>query len=305
MRSRRPAERLVQNAVATRGGAGRRNRRGGRSPRRRRRLPARRPGADRGWPRSARWCRARPVAGADHGDVGVRDEEGAASAARARAGAARPPPAGGGRARGASAARPSRADGHELAARRVADEGVVDGEPGGAAGRDDAGLAAMGAPSSGRNATRARPLLALRTATATAPWPATSGAPSTVQGELRVGHVGGPADVAREGVDAVEARDAVGAAGDDEERVVRDGGRRAEAQAVAHAPDDGAGHDVERGEGAVAAGDVEQPPGALHAGARGARGGAARLGGRGAPATSASGARRSSGRWRPGGARPR
>ena len=44
-----------------------------------------------------------------------------------------------------------------------------------------------------------------------------------------------------------------------------DRGRRAEAQAVAQAPDDGAGHDVERGERAVAAGEVDEAAGALHA----------------------------------------
>ena len=74
-----------------------------------------------------------------------------------------------------------------------------------------------------------------------------------------------PADVARVRVDRVKLRRAAHAAGEREEDVVIERRRGAEAEAIADAPDDRAGEDVERGEGAVAAREVKELSGALHA----------------------------------------
>src|ERR1019366_2567840 len=137
-----------------------------------------------------------------------------------------------------------RAEGGGLPAGRIANEGVVDGEPGGAGGGDEACAGedgrAVGATEGGEGEPR---LLADRDGDGVVGhegW-ALDGA-----GRGGLGEGGGPADIAGEGVHTVEARDPVATAGDDEERIVGHRGRGGEPEAVAEAPDDGAGHDVER-----------------------------------------------------------
>ena len=191
------------------------------------------------------------------------------SAGRARGGAGRRPREGAGRARGASAARPvvasmattspvgvlpMKASSTREPRRAVGANGRAGARTAwrDRARRPRAGTRRARGPSSGARRRRRRPWRR-----GARPRRCTGRSASAIG--LR------PAHAARVRVDRVEVRDAVRPARDDERGVVRDRGRRAEAQPIAQAPDHGAGHHVERGERAVAAREVDEPARALHA----------------------------------------
>ena len=171
--------------------------------------------------------------------------------------------------------------------------------PVGATGRAgvDAGVA-IGAPSSRRNATRARPVF-WRTATADGARRDERRALDRAR-RVRVRDGPRPADVApNTGRPSRDVRPRAPRRRRRTWRRERPSGGVAKAEPIAQAPDHRAGHDVERGERAVAAREVDEPCppascAACRAPARVSR-----------PRTSASAARRSSDRRRPGGARLR
>src|SRR5580704_1622990 len=156
----------------------------------------------------------------------------------------------------------------DLAARGVADEHVVDSEPGCARWSDWPYAIAASTRRDGRSVLAAESdesktrLLANRNGNGACrdEW-------SALDRTRRVGvrDGAGPADMSRIWVDRVELGDAVCPTRYDEGRVVRNRRRSSKAQPIAEAPDDGTGHHVQRGERAVATCEIDELSRSLHA----------------------------------------